>query len=53
MLLLLGAIPFVGGFVTMAAVLIGAGCMVSTRAAGLLPGKKATAGDPDSGHPYR
>jgi hypothetical protein len=34
--LLLGAIPFVGGFVTAAVVLIGLGALVATRAAGLI-----------------
>jgi hypothetical protein len=34
--LALGAIPFVGKFVTVAVVMIGLGALVSTRAAGLI-----------------
>lgn len=44
-LLVLGAIPFIGGFVTLAVVLIGFGSMVATRGAGLFA-KKAPNGDP-------
>jgi hypothetical protein len=45
--LLLGAIPFLGGFVTFAVVLIGFGAMVATRGAGFFAKK------PPSGDPYR
>jgi hypothetical protein len=44
--LLLGAIPFLGGFVTFAVVLIGFGSMVATRGAGVFAKK-------DTNGPYR
>ena len=52
LLLVLGAIPFVGGLLKAAVVLVGIGSVVSTRAAGLL--RKKNGGAPLSGpHPYR
>jgi hypothetical protein len=38
--LILGAIPYVGGFITAAVVLVSIGSLVSTRAAGLIPTKR-------------
>jgi hypothetical protein len=49
--LVLGSLPWVGGFVTAALVLTGIGVVVVTRAAGLVPEKKK--GQPEGGGPYR
>jgi hypothetical protein len=47
--LVVGAIPYVGGLMTAAVVLIGMGAIVATRAAGLFPARPNGGGD----HPYR
>lgn len=44
--MVLGAIPFVGDFVIAAALLIGIGSVVATRAAGLMPQKNGLVGTP-------
>jgi hypothetical protein len=49
LMLVLGAIPYVGGVVTAAIVLVGVGSLVATRGAGLWPERAAAGG----GHPYR
>jgi cytoskeletal protein CcmA (bactofilin family) len=49
LLLVVGSIPYVGGAVTAAVVLVGLGAVVATRGAGLWP----AAASPASAHPYR
>jgi hypothetical protein len=44
--MLLGAIPFVGNFVVVAAILVGIGSVAATRAAGLIPTKNRSTGTP-------
>jgi hypothetical protein len=46
LLLVLGAIPYVGGLLTAAVVLVGIGALVATRAAGLVPPRKNGAQGP-------
>jgi len=49
LLLVLGSIPYVGGVVTAAIVLVGLGALVATRGAGIWPARAGAAG----AHPYR
>jgi hypothetical protein len=50
-MLVLGAIPYVGGILWVAVFLIGIGAMVSTRAAGLI--RPRTAAAAAAAHPFR
>jgi hypothetical protein len=47
--LVLGSIPYLGGFITAGVVLTGMGALVATRGAGLFPSKP----NGNSSHPYR
>ena len=47
----LGAIPWIGGLISVAVIFLGIGSVVASRAAGLVKGKDG--GTPVSGDPYR
>ena len=46
LVLVVGALHFVGGFVKLAVVLVGLGAVASTRGAGLFPSKNRPSGSP-------